>query len=46
MINQRLYGEALADEDRKRDRESFFGSIHGTLNHIMWGDKLLQLVDQ
>ena len=41
-FNQRLYGacEALADEDRKRDRGAFFGSIHGTLNHIVWGDKL------
>ena len=41
-FNQRLYGacEQLADEDRKRDRGAFFGSIHGTLNHVMWGDKL------
>ena len=38
--NESLYGAAdrLSDEERKRDRGAFFGSIHGTLNHLMWGD--------
>jgi len=41
-FNQRLYevSQQLSDEDRKLDRGAFFGSIHGTLNHIVWGDKL------
>jgi uncharacterized damage-inducible protein DinB len=39
-MNERLYA-LLADVDdaeRKRDRGAFFGSIHGTLNHLLWGD--------
>jgi uncharacterized damage-inducible protein DinB len=41
-FNQRLYDacEQLADEDRKRDRRAFFGSIHNTLNHLVWADRL------
>lgn len=41
-FNQRLYAacRALPDDERKRDRGAFFGSIHATLNHIMWGDRL------
>jgi uncharacterized damage-inducible protein DinB len=41
-LNGRLYAacERLSDEERKRDRGAFFGSIHGTLNHIVWGDQL------
>jgi uncharacterized damage-inducible protein DinB len=23
-----------------RDRGAFFGSLHGTLNHILWGDRM------
>jgi len=36
-INQRLYdaGEQLSDEERKRDRAAFFGSLHNTLNHLV-----------
>ncbi len=30
---------SLSDEERKRDRGAFFGSIHGTLNHLLWGDQ-------
>ena len=39
--NENLYGaaEALSDAERKRERGAFFGSIHGTLNHILWGDR-------
>ena len=41
-FNGRLYDacERLPDEERKRDRGAFFGSIHGTLNHLVWGDRL------
>jgi uncharacterized damage-inducible protein DinB len=41
-FNGRLYAacEQLPDEERKRDRGAFFGSIHGTLNHLVWGDQL------
>jgi len=40
-FNQRLYdaSEQLTDEERKRDRGAFFGSIHNTLNHVVWGDQ-------
>ena len=38
-FNGRLYDacEKLGDEERKRDRGAFFGSIHDTLNHLVWG---------
>jgi uncharacterized damage-inducible protein DinB len=41
-FNERLYAacDGLPDAERKLDRGAFFGSIHGTLNHIVWGDKL------
>lgn len=40
-FNARLYDacERLPDDERKRDRGAFFGSIHGSLNHIVWGDR-------
>lgn len=40
--NDNLCGaaDALADVDRKRDRGAFFGSIHRTLNHILWADEV------
>jgi len=40
-FNRRLYDacEQLTDKERKRDRGAFFGSIHNTLNHVMWGDQ-------
>ena len=39
--NESLYGAAsdLGDEERRRERGAFFGSIHKTLNHILWGDE-------
>ena len=42
LANARLYGACseLDDEDRKRDRGAFFGSIHGTLNHLLVGDRI------
>ncbi|MEM8615946.1 MAG: DinB family protein [Pseudomonadota bacterium] len=30
----------LSDGERRRDRGAFFGSIHATLNHLLWGDRL------
>ncbi len=40
-MNERLYAAAstLSDTERKRDRGAFFGSIHRTLAHIVWGDR-------
>lgn len=39
-MNGKLYEVAarLPDEERKADRGAFFGSLHGTLNHILWAD--------
>lgn len=41
-INLRLYEacETLADEERKRERGAFFGSIHKTLNHLVVTDQV------
>jgi uncharacterized damage-inducible protein DinB len=41
-MNERLYAlcAKLPDLERKRDRGAFFGSIHGTLNHLLWGDRM------
>lgn len=41
-INERLYALAadMPDAQRKEDRGAFFGSIHRTLNHILWGDRI------
>ncbi len=41
-MNQRLYAAAgrLSDEERRRDRGAFFGSIHRTFNHLLWGDQM------
>jgi uncharacterized damage-inducible protein DinB len=38
--NQSLYGCAdhLSDAQRKEQRGAFFGSIHGTLSHLVFGD--------
>lgn len=30
----------LDDGERRRDRGAFFGSIHETLNHLLWGDQI------
>jgi len=40
--NRNLYGAAdtLTDEARFAERGAFFGSIHATLNHLLWGDQL------
>jgi uncharacterized damage-inducible protein DinB len=31
---------SLSDEERRADRGAFFGSIFGTLNHLLWGDTI------
>ena len=40
--NKSLYTSAdtLSDSTRREDRGAFFGSIHDTLNHLLWGDRL------
>ena len=39
-MNERLFVlcAAMPDEERKKDRQAFFRSIHGTLDHILFGD--------
>lgn len=39
-MNHRLYGAAdtLDDTARRAGRGAFWGSIHGTLSHLLWGD--------
>lgn len=39
-MNRKIYGlcAGMSDEERKRDRGAFFGSIHGTLNHLVYAD--------
>ena len=40
-MNRRLYSAAarLSDSERRLPRGAFWGSIHGTLTHILWGDR-------
>ncbi|WP_088889097.1 DinB family protein [Leptolyngbya ohadii] len=42
LANQTLYTACveLDDVDRKQVRPAFFKSIHGTLNHILLGDRI------
>lgn len=39
-MNRRLFDAAarLTDEERRRDRGAFWHSLHGTLNHLLYGD--------
>jgi len=41
-MNRRLYEAAarLSDADRKQERGAFWGSIHGTLSHLLWADQI------
>jgi uncharacterized damage-inducible protein DinB len=41
-MSDRLYAACaeLPEEERTRDRGAFFGSIHATLNHLLWGDRM------
>ncbi len=40
-MNGKLYAlcSTLSDADRRQDRGAFFKSIHGTLNHLYYGDQ-------
>ncbi len=40
--NRSIYAAAgaLQDAERKEPRGAFFGSIHGTLNHLLWADRI------
>lgn len=41
-MNRRLYAAAarLDDAERRRDAGAFWGSLHGTLSHLLWGDAI------
>jgi uncharacterized damage-inducible protein DinB len=41
-MNRKIYEAAaqLSDADRKADRGAFFRSIHSTLNHLLWADRV------
>ncbi len=41
-MNRRLYAAAarLPDAARREQRGAFWGSIHGTLCHLLWGDQM------
>jgi len=41
-FNQRLYAacDGMRADDRLLDRGAFFGSIHSTLNHLVWADTM------
>jgi uncharacterized damage-inducible protein DinB len=41
-MNRRIYAAAgrLSDKQRRADRGAFWGSIHGSLNHLLWGDQI------
>jgi uncharacterized damage-inducible protein DinB len=40
--NSSLYtaADALEDSQRKQDRGAFFGSLHTTLAHVLWADRV------
>jgi len=40
-MNRRIYVAAakMTDAERKQDRGLFWKSLHGTLNHLIWGDQ-------
>jgi uncharacterized damage-inducible protein DinB len=42
LANRRLYEACarLGDAERKKERPAFFGSIHGTLNPVLIGDRI------
>ncbi len=41
-MNEKLYAAAatLDDETRRRDLGAFFKSVHGTLAHVLWADRI------
>src|SRR5580700_5409219 len=42
LANEKLYEAcgALSEEERRRDLGAFFKSVHGTLNHLVLGDRI------
>jgi uncharacterized damage-inducible protein DinB len=40
--NENLCGVAdqLSDAERRQERRAFFGSIHKTLSHLLWADRI------
>jgi uncharacterized damage-inducible protein DinB len=40
--NESLYGVAdkLSEDERRLERGAFFGSIHKTLSHLLWADRI------
>ncbi|MEA2979666.1 MAG: hypothetical protein QOF09_1489 [Alphaproteobacteria bacterium] len=41
-LNRRLYAaaERIPDPTRRLERGAFWGSLHGTLCHLLWGDRM------
>ncbi len=41
-MNRRTYAcaAALSDAQRRADHRAFWGSLHGTLNHVLWADRI------
>jgi uncharacterized damage-inducible protein DinB len=41
-MNARLYAAAsgLTEAERRAEQGAFWGSIHGTLNHLVWADQM------
>ncbi|HQR55830.1 MAG TPA: DinB family protein [Burkholderiaceae bacterium] len=41
-MNRKIYEAAagLTDAERKADRGAFFRSLHSTLNHLLWADRV------
>jgi uncharacterized damage-inducible protein DinB len=41
-INRRLYEASarIPDAARRENRGAFWGSLHGTLTHLLWGDQI------
>jgi uncharacterized damage-inducible protein DinB len=41
-MNRRLYAASarIPDEERRADQGAFWGSLHGTLTHLYWGDSM------
>lgn len=42
-MNGKIYEicSTLSDSDRKKDLGAFFGSLHNTLDHLLWADEAL-----
>ncbi|HZQ13192.1 MAG TPA: DinB family protein [Pseudolabrys sp.] len=41
-MNRRLYAASarISDAERRKDRGVFWGSLHGTLCHLLWADQI------